>query len=107
MAKILNISQQAIGKWETGISTPSPETLITLADYFEISVDYLVGKTDIKRPIDSSYSDELKCLISEAEGLVLTVLKKFVNMLNLSRLKNKLTEMLRPKFHQRTRKAAD
>lgn len=38
-----NLTQQAIGKWESGISTPDYETLGKIADYFDVSVDYLIG----------------------------------------------------------------
>ena len=35
-----------ISKWRTGGSVPSAENLIKLADYFDVSVDYLLGRTD-------------------------------------------------------------
>jgi transcriptional regulator with XRE-family HTH domain len=35
-----------IGQFETGITAPSSETLIALADYFNVSLDYLVGRSD-------------------------------------------------------------
>ena len=34
LADILNMSQQAIGKWETNHATPDFDTLVQLADYF-------------------------------------------------------------------------
>lgn len=43
LASILNLSQQSIYKYENGISEPSIETLISLATYFDTSVDYLIG----------------------------------------------------------------
>ena len=43
LAAILCVTQQAVGKWETGRSTPDPDTLARLADYFAVSVDYLLG----------------------------------------------------------------
>ena len=41
--KLFNISQQSIYKYENGLAEPDTETLISLADYFETSVDYLIG----------------------------------------------------------------
>jgi transcriptional regulator with XRE-family HTH domain len=35
-----------IGQFETGITTPASDTLIALADYFNVSLDYLVGRSD-------------------------------------------------------------
>ena len=50
LGKALNMSQQGIAKWETGSTSPNPEMLRKIADYFNVSVDYLLGKTDIKNP---------------------------------------------------------
>lgn len=49
LSENLCLSQQAVAKWETGKSTPDPETLLKIAEYFDVSVDYLLGKTDIKK----------------------------------------------------------
>lgn len=46
LAETLNVSQQTVGKWETGGATPNPETLAAIADIFHISVDYLIGRTE-------------------------------------------------------------
>ena len=42
MADILYVSQQAVAKWETDKATPNPEMLNRIADYFDVSVDYLL-----------------------------------------------------------------
>lgn len=47
LGKILNVSKMAISHWESGHSEPSITQLIILANYFEVSVDYLVAKEDI------------------------------------------------------------
>ncbi len=39
----LGVSQQAVGKWETGRSSPDPETLAKLAEILDTSVDFLLG----------------------------------------------------------------
>lgn len=49
LGKALNMSQQGIAKWETGSTSPNPEMLRKIADYFNVSVDYLLGNTDIKK----------------------------------------------------------
>ncbi|HHX09974.1 MAG TPA: helix-turn-helix transcriptional regulator [Firmicutes bacterium] len=43
LAERLNVSRQAVSKWETGLSSPDTDNLILLASLFEISVDELVG----------------------------------------------------------------
>lgn len=41
LALALNISPQAVSKWETNTSQPDTQTLPLIADYFEVSIDYL------------------------------------------------------------------
>lgn len=47
LGKLVNMSKMAISHWESGHSEPSIGQLILLSDYFGVSVDYLVGKTDL------------------------------------------------------------
>ena len=42
LAEKLNVSRQAISKWESGTAVPESEKLITISDYFGVSVDYLL-----------------------------------------------------------------
>ena len=44
LAKILGIGQTTIAAYESGLHEPQIFSLIAYADYFECSVDYLVGK---------------------------------------------------------------
>ena len=48
VAKILNISQVSYGRYELGISEPTIESLIKLADFYNVSLDYLVGRSKTK-----------------------------------------------------------
>ena len=43
LATILNVSQNAIFNWENGKREPSIDMLRKIADYFNVSVDYLIG----------------------------------------------------------------
>lgn len=47
MAKRLNITQPSYIRYENGTSEPSLETLAKIADIFDVSVDYLLGRNDI------------------------------------------------------------
>ncbi len=42
----LNTSQNTISRYETGEREPGINELIKIADYFNVSVDYLLGRTD-------------------------------------------------------------
>lgn len=45
VAAALGISSGVLTKWKAG-SLPNATTLITIADFFGCSVDYLLGRTD-------------------------------------------------------------
>ena len=42
----LNMNQNSISRYETGEREADYETLIAIADYFNVSIDYLLGRTD-------------------------------------------------------------
>lgn len=46
LAKKLNIRQTTVSSWENGVSVPDYPTLIKLADFFEVSTDFLLGRED-------------------------------------------------------------
>ena len=46
MAMDLNTSQNTISRYETGDREPGINELIKIADYFNVSVDYLLGRTN-------------------------------------------------------------
>lgn len=46
MATDLNTTQNTISRYETGEREPGIDELIKIADYFNVSVDYLIGRTE-------------------------------------------------------------
>lgn len=46
IAKMFGTGQSSIFKYESGISTVPAEIMLQYADYFDISMDYLYGRTD-------------------------------------------------------------
>ena len=48
LSEILHISQRSYSHYETGSRNIPVEMVIRLANYYDISVDYLVGRTDKK-----------------------------------------------------------
>ncbi len=44
ISQIFNVSMGAVGNWESGNRIPDSETLSRIADYFRVSVDYLLGR---------------------------------------------------------------
>lgn len=50
IAKILNVSVPAVNQYESGKRDMSTETLMTLAEYFGVTTDYLLGKSNERNP---------------------------------------------------------
>lgn len=46
LAMDLNISQNSVSRYENGEREAGYDTLVAIADYFNVSVDYLLGRTD-------------------------------------------------------------
>lgn len=46
MAKAIGVSSGNLSDWANGRSQPSIDKLIKIADYFDVSIDYLVGRDD-------------------------------------------------------------
>jgi repressor LexA len=44
ISRIFSVSMGAVGNWESGNRIPDTETLSRIADYFHVSVDYLLGR---------------------------------------------------------------
>ena len=59
LADIISVSQQSINKYENHNIEPDIDTLIKMADYFETSVDYIVGHSKIRRKIEIVNSYDL------------------------------------------------
>lgn len=50
IADYLNVKQNTYSQYEVGTLNYSVDTLMKLADFYHVSVDYLLGRTDIKTP---------------------------------------------------------
>lgn len=48
VANFLNITTSAYGFYEQGKRVPDTDIMIKLSDYFNVSLDYLLGKEDVK-----------------------------------------------------------
>lgn len=48
MALDLNMSQNTISRYENGEREPGIAELIRIADYFHVTIDYLVGRSDAR-----------------------------------------------------------
>lgn len=74
LATLLNIAQVSYGRYELETSEPTIDTLCKLADYYGVSLDYLVG-----RNFNNEYG-----YISEDEKELLT---NFKNLTDINKIK--------------------
>lgn len=81
LAVALNISQGAIGNWESGTRKPNSEYIKNIADYFGTTTDYLLGADDKPNNkldlgiTDSAILDEIKTLKESEKKEILNYIK--------------------------------
>ena len=83
IAELLGIRQTAYSKYENNLTEPSIENLIKLADYYQVSIDYLV---------DRKYINEIGYLTPQQMECV-QILKR-LNETNLIKLMGYLSAMI-------------
>lgn len=83
VAEQLHISKQSYGFYENGTRNPDPEMLSKLADFYNVTTDYLLERSDM--PIDmnrlSSLSKNLLLELKDADSQTLTELQQYLNFL--------------------------
>lgn len=61
ISKKLNVTQSAVSKWESGIAIPDPLTLKKISEFYRVSIDYLLGKTDLPIELNKlNWTDNVK-----------------------------------------------
>ena len=75
LGKILNVSQQTIGFYELDKRFPGQKRLLQLANYFNVSIDYLLGRIDDRKNYNPCISIEApeKILSQEAQNLAIRI----------------------------------
>ena len=78
IAQYLEVSQQTVGSWENEKSTPKFDMLLKIADYFNVSTDYLLGREGH----NVSLSEEQKKLLYTFDSLKKDAKETVWTMLN-------------------------
>lgn len=58
LGKVVHVTKVSISGYENGTRKPDTETLQKIADFFDVSIDYLLGRTDKKNYFDLTEKDE-------------------------------------------------
>lgn len=82
-AQALRVSQQTVASWESGRTEPSNTALRDIADYFNVSADYLLGRETPSAPV---LSDEQTTVLREFDALNSVGRKLLVAVLNSLRI---------------------
>lgn len=92
LAEYLHVSQQSIYKYEHNITSPDIETLINMADFFDTSVDYIIGHSDISHKIEPTIKTDLN-----DDELIL-----IENYRKLTKNQKKITQMLIDEYNKKS-----
>lgn len=72
LGEAIGVTQQSVNKYENHGVEPDIQILIAIADYFQTSVDYLIGHSDIDHKIEVLHS----CDLNEEEGRLIHAWRK-------------------------------
>lgn len=64
-AKIVGVSQTTVTAWETGKAEPSSSAITRIADYFDVSTDYLLGRPEKKLSSEEQETKDLKKFLED------------------------------------------
>lgn len=69
LCNLIDIKRSVFTKYELEQVAPSIDTLIKLGDFFEVSIDYLVGRTDVRHKDYAYEKDLISSFISQLNNL--------------------------------------
>lgn len=67
---IFNMTKSRISQYETSRNEADDETKKMFADYFKVSLDYLMGRTNIRDPESLTLDEELHQLLNDPDTMV-------------------------------------
>lgn len=87
LADRLNVSRSTISMWETGASQPDFDNVLKIAEIFDVSVDYLIGReadSDTSKPSENitfddftfAFHNETSSLTESEKELLLSMARK-------------------------------
>lgn len=68
-AKLFGAAQNTVSQWETGSRSIDGETLCKLSEYFDVSVDYLLGLSDEKKNPAEDLSEVKRSMVDLVDQL--------------------------------------
>ena len=76
IAEILRVKRQTYSAWERNISKPDTDTILFLADYYDVDTDYIMGRCDIPKKPTNMYDVRISNLSDEKKRIIDTILNE-------------------------------
>ena len=70
LADVLGVSRQAVSKWEAEQSSPDLERIVAMAEYFDVTTDYLLRGIEPAKEKKSRADSRTLCIVSTAVNAV-------------------------------------
>lgn len=82
LGNLIGVPKGTIAKWEKGMYYPNNDRLVLLADIFDVTTDYLMGRTDNKKSISVLTAEgeqivNLNEFTQEQQELIKSMIKQF------------------------------
>ena len=72
IGNIFHASQNTVSQWENGTRKPSYDIIQEIADYFEVSVDYLLGRQEQLPELNNKDKREIQEILDDTEQQLLS-----------------------------------
>ena len=72
IGNIFHASQNTVSQWENGTRKPSYDIIQEIADYFDVSVDYLLGRQEQLPELNSKDKREIQEILDDTEQQLLS-----------------------------------
>ena len=69
LSDFLNLTRSAISNYELGLNEPSLDTMVAIADLYGISLDWLMGRTNLRYNFNLEDKENLEVIIKLYETL--------------------------------------
>lgn len=89
LGEIFNVTKTAISYWENSKTFPDELTLKKMAEFFDVSLDYLLGRTD-KRNLEEKSDSQENRMLKEFEGLSEESKKELEKYIKLLKIKDEM-----------------
>ena len=80
LAEKIGVKRAVVGQYENDKVFPSVEVLIKIADYFEVSIDYLLGRTNIIKLGDNIEISKTNSNVTDQEKKIIKELYERLNL---------------------------